>query len=136
MAEVFQRNIPRSIFGVGLMIAVAWLFPKFAMAAVGAGGGLPYEGWLATLRNSATGPVAFTAAMFGVIGAGATLIFQGGEISGFLRTILYLVLVMAFLVSAQNIMSSLFGRGAELAFLTPAIHLAKEGALIACHRGA
>jgi type IV secretory pathway VirB2 component (pilin) len=31
-----------------------------AQAAVGAGGALPYETWLVNLRNSVTGPVAFT----------------------------------------------------------------------------
>ena len=110
--------------------------PRLAWASVGAGGGLPYEGWLAALRNSVTGPVAFTVALFGIIGAGATLIFQGGEINSFLRTIIYVVLVMAFLVSAQNILSTLFGHGAEVAFLEPMMHFAKAALVGACQRSA
>jgi type IV secretory pathway VirB2 component (pilin) len=110
--------------------------PRLALASVGAGGGLPYEGWLAALRNSVTGPVAFTVALFGIIGAGATLIFQGGEMNSFLRTIIYVVLVMAFLVSAQNILGTLFGHGAELAFLGPMVHFAREGLVGACQRSA
>ncbi|TXH91674.1 MAG: conjugal transfer protein TrbC, partial [Thauera aminoaromatica] len=46
--------------------------------------------------------------------AGGILIF-GGELNGFFRTLIFIVLVMALLVGAQNMMSSFFGRGAEIA---------------------
>src|SRR4051794_11507805 len=87
--DSFQGKGRHNAWVIGLAIIVAVCLPNLAMAAVGAGGGLPYEGWLAALRNSATGPVAFTASIIGVIGAGTTLIFQGGEVNSFLRTILY-----------------------------------------------
>jgi type IV secretion system protein TrbC len=48
--------------------------------------------------------------------AGGVLIF-GGELNAFFRTMIFLVLVMALLVGAQNIMSGLFGRGAVIAAL-------------------
>ena len=48
--------------------------------------------------------------------AGGVLIF-GGDLNGFFRTLMFLVLVMAFLVGAQNMMSTFFGRGAEIAAL-------------------
>jgi hypothetical protein len=46
--------------------------------------------------------------------AGGILIF-GGELNGFFRTLIFIVLVMALLVGAQNMMSTFFGRGAEIA---------------------
>jgi len=48
--------------------------------------------------------------------AGGVLIF-GGDLNGFFRTLIFVVLVMALLVGAQNMMSSFFGRGAEIAAL-------------------
>ncbi|MBO3708948.1 MAG: conjugal transfer system pilin TrbC, partial [Candidatus Accumulibacter sp.] len=80
------------------------------------GGSLPYESWLTNLRNSVTGPVAFALAMIGIVVAGGVLIF-GGDLNGFFRTLIFVVLVMALLVGAQNMMSSFFGRGAEIAAL-------------------
>lgn len=101
-------------FGLALIAAFIILMPDQAFASEGSGGGLPYEGWLTKLRDSVTGPVAFTLAIVGIVVAGSVLIF-GGDISGFFRTLMLLILVMAFLVGAQNMMSSLFGKGAEIA---------------------
>ena len=36
----------------------------------------------------------------------------GGDLNGFFRTLIFLVLVMALLVGAQNMMTSFFGQGA------------------------
>ena len=91
-----------------LLLVIA--HPSFASDA--GGGGLPYEGWLNNLRKSVTGPVAFALAMIGIVVAGGVLIF-GGELNAFFRTLIFLVLVMALLVGAQNLMSSFFG-GAEI----------------------
>ena len=78
-----------------------------AQAAVGAGGALPYETWLVNLRNSVTGPVAFTLSIIGIVVAGGLLIF-GGELNAFFRPLIFIVLVMALLVGANNIMTNLF----------------------------
>jgi type IV secretion system protein VirB2 len=78
-----------------------------APASVGAGGALPYETWLVSLRNSVTGPVAFTLSIIGIVVAGGILIF-GGELNAFFRTLIFIVLVMALLVGANNIMTNLF----------------------------
>lgn len=98
-----------------LVIAYIFLLPQ-AMASTGTGGSLPYEDWLTSLRNSVTGPVAFTLSIIGIVIAGGVLIF-GGDLNGFFRTLIFLVLVMALLVGAQNVMSTFFGRGAEIAAL-------------------
>lgn len=108
-----------TVFYLGLLALVMFfmLVPQHAFASVGTGGSLPYETWLANLRNSVTGPVAFALSTIGIVIAGGILIF-GGELNAFFRTLVFIVLVMAFLVGAQNMMSTFFGRGAEIATLT------------------
>ena len=110
-----------------LMLAVLCVFlllPNAAHAAEGTGGGLPYEGWLTNLRNSITGPFAFTVAVIGIVVAGAVLIF-GGELNGFIRTLVFIILVMSLIIGANNLMSGLFGRGAEIAQAVPATEVAQ-----------
>lgn len=102
---------------LALLVLAFLLLPDQAFASEGTGGGLPYESWLVKLRNSVTGPVAFTLSMVGIVIAGGVLIF-GGELNGFFKTLVFLTLVMAFLVGAQNILSTYFGKGAELASLS------------------
>ena len=102
--------------GLALLLLVLLLAPPHVFAAEGTGESLPYESWLTNLRNSVTGPVAFALAMIGIVVAGGVLIF-GGDLNGFFRTLIFVVLVMALLVGAQNMMSSFFGRGAEIAAL-------------------
>lgn len=69
---------------------------------------LPYETWLKTIQKSLTGPVAFSVSLIGIVSCGATLIFTGGEMGRFMRSIVYLVMVMTLLVGANTLMSSLF----------------------------
>lgn len=116
----------QTLFYVGLaLLAFLLLGSEYTFASEGSGGGLPYEPWLVSLRNSVTGPVAFTLSIVGIVGAGAALIL-GGDMNGFLRALIFLVLVMSLLVGVQNLMSTFFGRGAEIASLGEAlIHQAK-----------
>lgn len=97
---------------VAALLLLAFI-PESAFASEGAGGGLPYEGWLTQLRNSVTGPLAFTLAIIGIVVAGGMLV-MGGDLSGFFRALILLILVISLLVGAQNMMSSFFGRGAEI----------------------
>jgi type IV secretion system protein VirB2 len=85
-----------------------------AFAGPGTGGKLPYEDWLTSLRNSATGPVAYAFGIIGIVVAGGILIF-GGDLNGFFRTMCVIVLVMALLVTANTIMTDLFKTSAEIA---------------------
>jgi type IV secretion system protein VirB2 len=91
------------------------LAPHDVYAAGTAGGGLPYESALTRLRSSVTGPVAFTLSLIGIVGAAGALIF-GGELTGFLRMMVFLVLLIAILVGAQNVLTTLFAAGAEIAW--------------------
>lgn len=112
---------------LALLLALLVLLAAPAWASEGTGGSLPYESWLTNLRNSVTGPVAFALSIIGIVIAGGVLIF-GGDLNGFFRTLVFLVLVMALLVGAQNVMGQFFGRGAEL--------VASVAAALALPRGA
>lgn len=103
----------KMILIVALLLIASLLGSGDVLASSGTGGGLPYESWLESLRNSITGPVAFTFAIIGIVGTGGALIF-GGDLNGFLRSMIFLVLIIALIVASQNIMSGLFGQGAEL----------------------
>ncbi len=103
------------LWGLGVLLTLCVItLPHEAYAAGTAGGGLPYESALTRLRASITGPVAFTLSLIGIVGAAGVLIF-GGELTGFLRMMVFLVLLIAILVGAQNVLTTLFAAGAEIA---------------------
>jgi type IV secretory pathway VirB2 component (pilin) len=64
--------------------------------------------------------VAFVLSIVGIVVAGGTLIF-GGDLSGFFRTMVVLVLVIGILVSSVNVLQTLFGHGATIAQTTERI---------------
>lgn len=106
-----------SLWCMGLLLMLcAFTLPHDAYAAGTAGGGLPYESALTRLRASITGPVAFTLSLIGIVGAAGALIF-GGELTGFLRMMVFLVLLIAILVGAQNVLTTLFAAGAEISWI-------------------
>jgi type IV secretory pathway VirB2 component (pilin) len=123
----FTRALLPYLF-LALLLAYLLLVPQYAFASEGTGGSLPYESWLGNLRNSVTGPVAFALSLIGIVVSGGTLIL-GGDLNGFFRTMMFVVLVMALLVGAQNMMSSFFGRGAEIAAMGDVVHA--HGPLVA-----
>jgi|694.fasta_scaffold03356_12 type IV secretory pathway VirB2 component (pilin) len=93
------------------LLLVAVIHDAHAMQA---GGGLPTDDWLAKIRASVTGPYAWTASVLGLVGAGSLLIFGGADMNGFLRTLLFIVMVLAFLAFAENFIRSVTGQGAEV----------------------
>ncbi|ELZ8966078.1 TrbC/VirB2 family protein [Campylobacter coli] len=74
----------------------------YALAST-TGAGLPWEGPLEQIKASLSGPVAFIMSILAIIGAGAGLIW-GGELGGFIKTLIYIVLVIAIVVGAGNFM--------------------------------
>ena len=100
-------NKKTMFFLLFLVLAIA---PN-VFAAAGGGGALPWETPLQTFRDSITGPVALSIAVLAIAVAGAMLIF-GGEINNFARMVCYIILVAGLLVSANNIMTTLYGAGA------------------------
>jgi len=90
------------------------LLPELAHATDTAeGGSMPYETPLKALTKSIRGPVAFGISLIGIVAAGAVLIF-GGEMSGFLRTLVFLILVIAIIVNAAGLIKLMGGDGATL----------------------
>ncbi|MDR6642307.1 type IV secretion system protein VirB2 [Luteibacter sp. 1214] len=75
---------------------------------------LPYEKGMEVFYDSMTGPVPFVISLVGIIGCGAMLIF-GGEISGFLRTMVFIILVVAVIVQAGSVVTMLGGKWATKA---------------------
>lgn len=94
------------------VVFLSLLAPQLALAAAG-GGGLPWEGPLATIQASMTGPVAVSVALIAIMVSGGMLIF-GGEINNFARTGVYITLVLGLLVMAQNVLSGLYATGAAI----------------------
>jgi type IV secretion system protein TrbC len=98
-----------------LLVIVALLTPAAAHAATG-GGGLPWETPLQTLSNSISGPVAYGLSLIGLVVSGSVLIFMGGELNHFARTVVQVVLVISFIIAGKNTMSTFgWGAGAEIA---------------------
>ena len=92
------------------VIVLAAAHPETAHAST-AGGGLPWDGPLTTLKNDLTGPVAFTISLLAMVACGAALVF-GGEINEFVRRIIMLVLVVALITGVVNVASALGITGA------------------------
>src|ERR1700728_4455554 len=92
----------KSVLG-GVALGTVACHPSLAHAA-SAGGSLPWDTPLTTLRTDITGPVAFTISLLAMVACGAALVF-GGEINEFIRRLVMIVLVAAFLVGVHNLAS-------------------------------
>jgi type IV secretion system protein VirB2 len=66
--------------------------------------GLPWEDPLTTIKNSITGPVAMVISLLAIVASGVGLVF-GGEFSGFVKTLLYVVLVISLIIGSANILA-------------------------------
>lgn len=106
--KIFTRR--RIAYLVAVVIAISIADPAFAATA---GGGLPWEGPLTTIRNSLSGPVAMAISIIGVVVTGGTLIF-GGELNEFARRSIMAVMVISMLVLSNNFMQTLFGVSASV----------------------
>ena len=93
-----------------MMVMLALMFATEAVLAQTppGTGGLPYEEGLQKFRKSLEGPVPFAISLVGIVACGAMLIF-GGEISGFMRTMIFIILVVAVIVQAGSVVSMLGG---------------------------
>lgn len=107
-----EIKMKSSFFKIIICLALITLC-KDALCSDTGTSALPYESWLRTIQKSLTGPVAFSVAIIGIVSCGATLIFSGGELGKFMKSIVYLVMVMTLLVGANSLMTSLFN-GADI----------------------
>lgn len=109
--QLKQLNVGQAmLFSVALAVFVQ---ASVALAA-SSGQGLPWEGPLETLVNSLSGPVAFGISVVGIAGSLIALIFGGSEISGFIKVMVYIVLVISFLLAIPTVLTTLFGASAAL----------------------
>jgi type IV secretory pathway VirB2 component (pilin) len=108
--RLFKRILRRGHLAAALA-SVAGVLPIAAQAANAAGGITEWETPLQKVVASIDGPVAFGISVIGIVVAGAMLIW-GGEINEFSRKLIMLVLVLALIVTAVNLLSTLFGVGA------------------------
>lgn len=96
----FSRILPL------LLLGIFALLPDLAQASTSSG--MPWEDPLTKVVDSVTGPVAFGVSVLGVVVAGMALAF-GGQLDGFIQKIAILSLVIALIVFATNVLSSVFG---------------------------
>ncbi len=108
---VFYLQYKTFLLLVILLFSLCYLPEIFASTAGGAKP-MPYVAWLDNLRASTSGPVAYTLSLIGIIVSGGILIF-GGDLNGFFRTLIFIVLVTALIVAADNTLRTLQA-GAEI----------------------
>ena len=109
-----NQTISRILASPGLLrivgICLAILFISFVPdVAYAADELMPYEGTMKKFKTSLEGPVPFAISLVGIVACGAMLIF-GGEISGFMRTMVFLVMVIAVIVQASTVVTFLGGK--------------------------
>ncbi len=97
-----------------LMLRILLVFGLFLIAgdvfASEGGGGLPYESHMESLRGSISGPVAGALSLLGIVGAGGMLIF-GGDIGGFMKTVIFVVLVASLIMGAGSMVDMVTAEG-------------------------
>jgi type IV secretory pathway VirB2 component (pilin) len=106
------------ILSLGILI---FLTAYHVFASSTGGGGLPSDSWLQKLMQSITGPWAYAISVGGLVSTGAGLIFGNAEIGAFIKSILWLALVLSFIVAAANTISGLTGQGAEITAFSHAL---------------
>lgn len=99
-------------FGL-VMLALLLLLAMPGVALASGAADLPYEDGLKKLMESLSGPVAVSISIIGIVAAGAMLIF-GGDMTGFMRSIAFLVLVIGITVGATNILTRFFAKTASV----------------------
>ncbi|HIF5677628.1 TrbC/VirB2 family protein [Vibrio parahaemolyticus] len=100
LIQKFKRSGEHLLLGVSVGLC--------SFAANASSTGLPWESPLERIVDSITGPVAFGASALGIVAASVGLIF-GGEMDGFVRTLMMIGLVVAVIVGAVNLLTMLFG---------------------------
>ncbi len=95
------------------LIVFALLCPEQAHATTTGGTGLPWETPIQKITDSFLGPVALGMILIGLVG-GVWGFITGGEINGFVRSMVVIVLAGSILMAAKPFVQSLFGVGALL----------------------
>ena len=86
---------------MGAAMTLTWFYAQNVYAQ-----GLPWEGPLTTLQKSLTGPIAKAIGIIALAVSGGMLAF-GGELSDFTKRIMMVVLAIAVLMMADQMISSI-----------------------------
>jgi len=97
----------------GILLAFVLLFPEQAHATTQGGPGLPWETPIQRFVDSMLGPVSLAMVLIGFIG-GVFAFITGGEINGFVRAMVVMILSGSILLAAKPFISSVFGVGGIL----------------------
>ncbi len=108
----------------GLTVFMIWCLFAGVASASEASTGLEWEAPLQAVQRSLTGPVAFAISFLGICVCGFILIW-GGEINEFVRRMVMLILVIAVIMFAGNILRRMFAGGAAV-IPAPAVELVAE----------
>lgn len=100
--------------GFSLMLLVV---SQSSMAASTGGSNLPFASFFDNILDSITGPFAYGVSLIGIIASGSALIF-GGDMNGFMRTLVFLVMVLSIVVAAKNTLAAITGKGAEITVIS------------------
>jgi len=110
MTKTKKQNLLKYfLFGI---IAMVVFSPELFASSTG----MPWEGPLTQIKNSLSGPVAGAISLIGVIAAGSMLLFnQNGNFSGTFQTIIWMVLIVSLIITANVIINFYTASGAVIA---------------------
>lgn len=108
ISKFFKSAAVAALYIASMLLFMILVSSDVLASSTGATSILPYESWLISFQKSMTGPVAFSVALLGIVGSGFALIFMGAELNRFIRTIIYLILVMTCLIGANAMMTDFF----------------------------
>lgn len=118
LGEFLMQNISsffslKNFLILGSLIALMCLL-NAGYCADTSSGDMPWDSMFTKLRKSVKGPIAITIALLGIIGSGAALIWQGGEMGLILKGLIGLVALVAMIVLADKLLTALTGESAIL----------------------
>lgn len=118
LGEFLMQNISsffslKNFLILGSLIALMCLL-NAGYCADTSSGDMPWDSMFTKLRKSVKGPIAITIAILGIIGSGAALIWQGGEMGPILKGLIGLVALVAMIVLADKLLTALTGESAIL----------------------
>lgn len=111
MSSSNRRWLPAALLIA--LLGFILLFPEQAQSTTAGGTGLPWETPIQRFVDSMLGPVSMAMVLIGFVG-GVFGFMTGGEINGFVRSMVVMILSGSILLAAKPFINSLFGVGGIL----------------------
>ena len=125
MPTLSKKHPPALLFALPLL--VLFLIASAHSATFTASTAMPWDSALSKIQSSITGPFAALMSLGGIVVAGAALIF-GAEMNAFFKSMITVVLVVALIVGANNIIAlfsgAMIGAPGAHAYAAASLHLA------------